>query len=113
MKFDSNGFALFRTSPLDEWHDQKDAPFTYAYAPDYIIGVKDTADKRYVPWGKKKVKLANNRGNYMMRRFRFAIGFGKPYERDIAWLSPGKLASNLAEFTVIFDPLTEEFHFGK
>ena len=113
VKFDSNGFALFRTSPLDEWHDQKDAPFTYAYAPDYIIGVKDTADKRYVPWGKKKVKLANNRGNYMMRRFRFAIGFGKSYERDIAWLSPGKLASNLAEFTVIFDPLTEEFHFGK
>lgn len=49
----------------------------------------------------------------MMRRFRFAIGFGKSYERDIAWLSPGKLASNLAEFTVIFDPLTEEFHFGK
>ena len=113
VKFDSNGFAMFRTSPLDEWHDQKDAPFTFAYAPDYIIGVKDIAEKRYVPWGKKKVKLVNNRGHYMMRRFRFAIGFCKPYERDIAWLSPGKLASNLAEFTVIFDPLTEEFHFGK
>ena len=113
VKFDSNGFAMFRTSPLDEWHDQKDAPFTFAYDPDYIIGVKDTAEKRYVPWGKKKVKLVNDRGHYMMRRFRFAIGFGKPYERDIAWLSPGKLASNLAEFTVIFDPLTEEFHFGK
>ena len=113
VKFDSNGFAMFRTSPLEEWHDLKDAPFTFAYAPDYIIGVKDTAEKRYVPWGKKKVKLVNNRGHYMMRRFRFAIGFGKSYERDIAWLSPGKLASNLAEFTVIFDPLTEEFHFGK
>lgn len=113
VQFDSNGFAMFRTSPLDEWHEQKDAPFTFAYAPDYIIGVKDTAEKRYVPWGKKKVRLATNQGTYMMRRFRFAIGFGKPYERDIAWLSPGKLASNLAEFTVIFDPLTEEFHFGK
>lgn len=113
VKFDSNGFAMFRTSPLDEWHEQKDAPFTFAYAPDYIIGVKDTAEKRYVPWGKKKVRLATNRGTYMMRRFRFAIGFGKPYERDIAWLSPAQLASNLAEFTVIFDPGSDKFHFGK
>lgn len=113
VKIDSNGCVMFRTSPLDEWHEQKDATFTFAYAPDYIIGVKDTAEKRYVPWGKKKVRLATNRGTYMMRRFRFAIGFGKPYERDIAWLSPAQLASNLAEFTVIFDPGSDKFHFGK
>ena len=113
VKIDAYGYVKFRTSPLEDWGGDKDAVFSHSYEPDYVVGVKGTGDKRYVPWGKKKVKVAKDTSRYMMRRFRFAIGFGKAYERDIFYLSPARLGSNLAEFSVIFDPITKKFHFGK
>ena len=113
VKIDANGFAMFCTLPLEDWGGDNDTVFPHSYEPDYVVGMKGTGDKRYVPWGKKKVRLATNRGTYMMRRFRFAIGFGKAYDRNVFSLSPAQLASNLAEFSVIFDPGTDKFHFGK
>lgn len=113
VKIDSNGCVMFRTSPLEDWHHLGNDLISHSYEAKYVVGAKGTAEKMYIPWGKKKVRVSSNHGTYLMRRFRFAIGFGKSYERDIAWLSPGKLASNLAEFTVIFDPCTKEFHLGK
>ena len=111
--FDSNGFAKFRTSPLDEWHSLKDAPISHSLEPEYVVGVKGEGEGRYVPWGRKRICLRNDRMKYMMRRFRFAIGFAKAYERDVYSISPAKLVSNLAEFSVIFDPSSDKFHFGE
>ena len=113
VKFDAKGFAMFRTSPLNEWHALKDVTISHSYEAQYIVGVKGTAEGRYVPWGRKKVKLVNGQGHYLMRRFRFALGFGKDYDRNCFCLSPASLVSNLAEFSVIFDPKTDKFHFGK
>ena len=113
VKFDYYGYAMFSTSLLEDWHYLKNDVISHSYEPDYISGVKGTGEKRYVSWGKKTVKLATSRGSYMMRRFRFAIGFGNPYNRNIYTISPANLVSNLAEFSVIFDPRTDKFHFGK
>ena len=113
VKLDSKGFVMFRTSPLYVWGDEKDGAVSHSYEAKYVVGAKGTDVKMYVPWGKKKVKVANSEGRYMMRRFRFAIGFGKAYDRNLLSLSPAMLASNLAEFSVIFDPCTKEFHLGK
>lgn len=113
VKLDSKGFVMFRTSPLYVWGDEKDGAVSHSYEAKYVVGAKGTDVKMYVPWGKKKVKVANSEGRYMMRRFRFAIGFGKAYDRNLLSLSPAMLASNLADFSVIFDPCTKEFHLGK
>ena len=113
VKIDSDDFVMFRTSPLDVWGDKKEGVFSHSYEAKYVVGAKGSDVKMYVPWGKKKVKVANSEGRYMMRRFRFAIGFGKAYNRDKYSLSPALLTSNLAEFSVIFDPCSKKFHLGK
>ena len=114
VKIDSNGCVMFRTSPLEDWHMiENGVIISHSYEAKYVVGVKGTGEKMYVPWGKKKVRVTSNHGTYLMRRFRFAIGFGKAYDRNVFSLSPAMLASNLAEFSVIFDPCTKEFHLGK
>ena len=114
VKIDSNGCVMFRTSPLEDWHMiENGVIISHSYEAKYVVGVKGTGEKMYVPWGKKKVRVTSNHGTYLMRRFRFAIGFAKEYTRDLMGITPAHLASNLAEFSVIFDPCTKEFHLGK
>ena len=114
VKIDSNGCVMFRTSPLEDWHMiENGVIISHSYEAKYVVGVKGTGEKMYVPWGKKKVRVTSNHGTYLMRRFRFAIGFAKEYTRDLMGITPAHLVSNLAEFSVIFDPCTKEFHLGK
>lgn len=114
VKFDSNGCVMFRTSPLEDWHMiENGVIISHSYEAKYVVGVKGTGEKMYVPWGKKKVRVTSNHGTYLMRRFRFAIGFAKSFNNVFATITPAHLVSNLAEFSVIFDPCTKEFHLGK
>ena len=114
VKIDSNGCVMFRTSPLEDWHMiENGVIISHSYEAKYVVGVKGTGEKMYVPWGKKKVRVTSNRGTYLMRRFRFAIGFAKSFNNVFATITPAHLVSNLAEFSVIFDPCTKEFHLGK
>ena len=114
VKIDSNGCVMFRTSPLEDWHMiENGVIISHSYEAKYVVGVKGTGEKMYVPWGKKKVRVTSNHGTYLMRRFRFAIGFAKSFNNVFATITPAHLVSNLAEFFVIFDPCTKEFHLGK
>ena len=113
VKIDSNGCVMFRTSPLEDWHHLENNLISHSYEAKYVVGVKGTGEKMYVPWGKKKVRVTSNHGTYLMRRFRFAIGFAKSFNNVFATITPAHLVSNLAEFSVIFDPCTKEFHLGK
>ena len=114
VKIDSNGCVMFRTSPLEDWHMiENGVIISHSYEAKYVVGVKGTGEKMYVPWGKKKVRVSSNHGTYLMRRFRFAIGFAKSFNNVFATITPAHLVSNLAEFSVIFDPCTKEFHLGK
>ena len=114
VKIDSNGCVMFRTSPLEDWHMiENGVIISHSYEAKYVVGVKGTGEKMYVPWGKKKVRVTSNHGTYLMRRFRFAISFAKSFNNVFATITPAHLVSNLAEFSVIFDPCTKEFHLGK
>ena len=113
VKIDSNGCVMFRTSPLEDWHHLGNDLISHSYEAKYVVGAKGTDEKMYVPWGKKKVRVTSNHGTYLMRRFRFAIGFAKSFNNVFATITPAHLVSNLAEFSVIFDPCTKEFHLGK
>ena len=114
VKIDSNGCVMFRTSPLEDWHMiENGVIISHSYEAKYVVGVKGTGEKMYVPWGKKKVRVTSNHGTYLMRRFRFAIGFAKSFNNVFATITPARFVSNLAEFSVIFDPCTKEFHLGK
>lgn len=113
VKIDSNGCVMFRTSPLEDWHHLGNNLISHSYDAKYVVGAKGTDEKMYVPWGKKKVRVTSNHGTYLMRRFRFAIGFAKSFNNVFATITPAHLVSNLAEFSVIFDPCTKEFHLGK
>ena len=113
ITFNIFSVAHFRAEDFMNWHWKGTEVIKYSPEAKYLIGAKRSGLNMYVPWGKKKVKVANQNGFYMMRRFRFAIGFGREYNRNYDNLSPAQLASNLAEFSVIFDPVTKDFHFGK
>ena len=113
VKFDSNGCVMFRTSPLEDWHHLGNDLISHSYEAKYVVGAKGSDEKMYIPWGKKKVRVSSNHGTYLMRRFRFAIGFAKSFNNVFATITPAHLVSNLAEFSVIFDPCTKEFHLGK
>ena len=113
VKIDSNGCVMFRTSPLEDWHHIGNNLISHSYEAKYVVGAKGTDEKMYVPWGKKKVRVTSNHGTYLMRRFRFAIGFAKSFNNVFATITPAHLVSNFAEFSVIFDPCTKEFHLGK
>ena len=114
IRVENDGLVMFRTSPLNVWHYVADGvQVSYSYEAKYIVGAFGSDELMYVPWGKKKVNVANSEGVYMMRRFRFAIGFGRAYDNKVYCLSPANLASNLVEFSVIFDPCTKKFHIGK
>lgn len=113
VKIDSNGCVMFRTSPLEDWHHLGNNLISHSYEAKYVVGAKGSDEKMYIPWGKKKVRVSSNHGTYLMRRFRFAIGFAKSFNNVFATITPAHLVSNLAEFSVIFDPCTKEFHLGK
>ena len=113
VKIDSNGCVMFRTSPLEDWHHLENNLISHSYEAKYVVGAKGSDEKMYIPWGKKKVRVSSNHGTYLMRRFRFAIGFAKSFNNVFATITPAHLVSNLAEFSVIFDPCTKEFHLGK
>ncbi|MDD6141395.1 MAG: hypothetical protein PUB61_08375, partial [Bacteroidales bacterium] len=53
VKFDSNGCVMFRTSPLEDWHMiENGVIISHSYEAKYVVGVKGTGEKMYVPWGK-------------------------------------------------------------
>lgn len=109
--------VMFWEHPLNMWaNDSTTADKTeYTYRPDIIVSneynrIVDGTHK--VPWGKRLVPLRNSRGNYCMRKFDFAIGFGV-WEQTIPMkkFTPSDCVSNLAEFSVVFAPRDKVFKF--
>ena len=115
IRIDDTGHVAFRTSPIKEWHALKDAPISYSSEPRYLVGAKYyDGNIEGIPYGRCNVDFDPDVNGYIpMRRFRYAIGFGKAYERDVVSLSPADLVSNLAEFSVIYAPNTNKLVFGK
>lgn len=88
----------------------------WATTPTTLIRVhRNSAGKSAVGWGRSVVSLHDERfsDRFRMLRFRFAIAFGKPLGPGSVRVTPSAMSSNLAEFSVIFNPAQKTWHFGK
>ncbi len=90
----------------------------YSPNPDYFVShyVSESGEPR-VGYGRSSISLLD-RGDkkgkqHRMIRLRFAIGFAKPIYPGRAKITPANLASNLAEFSLIYNTATRTWHFGK
>lgn len=83
--------------------------------PEYFVSRHKHKDGKIytVDYGRSSVKLRDRHGKQRMLRLRFGIGFAKPIYPGRAKITPANLASNLAEFFLIYNPATESWHFGK
>lgn len=102
----STGGHHFFSSPSD-------TTVGYSWQPNTLFPIHNSSGGPTVPWGKSMVSLKDSKGNYRMLRFRFALAFGKPIEPGRVSISPAHMISTMAEFSVIFDPITQTFVYGK
>jgi len=72
---------------------------------------------RSIAWGRSNIKLndirVTGKKKDRMLRLPFAIGFAKPMNHGKMPITPANLVSSLAMFSVIYDPTTETWYFGK
>lgn len=112
----SGTFVEFSTNPHTHFSKPCDV---YSRSPSALMRVH--TNSRGIPcvaWGRSVVALQdfNNRKNpkkHRLLRFRFAIGFAKKTLPGRALLTTANLVSSLVEFSVIYDPVRQQFKFGK
>ena len=64
----------------------------------------------YIPWGRSMIRLFDTRAHQnRMVRLRFAIGFAKPINPGKSKVNVLNLVSNLAEFSVVYDPRNDKY----
>ena len=68
-----------------------------------------------IGWGRSVISLLDpkNPKKHRMIRLRFAIGFAKKILPGRSLITTANLVSSLAEFSVIYNPSTNTWHFGK
>lgn len=68
-----------------------------------------------IGWGRSVISLLDpkNPKKHRMIRLRFAIGFAKKILPGRSLITTANLVSSLAEFSVIYNPSTKTWHFGK
>ena len=106
-----NGLVMFNTAPHEFWHNCPSDEFSSSV--NFLIGASGEGPLTRVPWGRKTVYMSKDKKNLVLRRFKFAIGFGYPKSSWREKMLPSMLASNLATFSVSFDPRAATFSFGK
>ena len=104
-----NGTTVaFSINEPNELHQEANG---YSFNPIYLVHPHTNSEGHVsLPWGRSMIRLYDTRAHQnRMVRLRFAIGFAKP-------ISPGKskvnvlnLVSNLAEFSVVYDPRNDKY----
>lgn len=67
-------------------------------------------------WGRSSVSLIDRKSqtlNHRMIRLRFAVGFAKKVLPGRSLITTANLVSSLAEFSLIYNPATKSWNFGK
>ena len=106
----------FSTNSKSQLHKESDG---YSSSPSALVHVHTNA-KGYksVAWGRSTIVLNNlenakNPKKMRLVRLRFAVGFAKLMTPGKAAITPANLVSSLAEFSLVFDPNTEQWSFSK
>lgn len=88
----------------------------FASVPSALIHVHTNKDGyKCVGWGRSIILLHDRHNNYKPRmvRLRLAIAFGKPRDHGRARISPDFMMSNLAEFSIVYNPFKDSWHFSR
>lgn len=100
--------AKFSTNISKEFHED-----AHGYTTDPIALVHPcTHDdgKVTLPWGRSSIRLYDWRAHQnRMVRLRFAIGYAKPVDHGRGKVNVLNLVSNLAEFSVVYNPRANTF----
>ena len=93
----------------------------YSGSPEtFVSSHTDKNGDKTFGWGRSSVHLldgnlakSTKKKKERMIRLRFGIGFAKPIKPGRAAITPANLASSLAEFSIIYNPASKSWAFGK
>ena len=104
----------FSTNPHSH-QSQKAA--SYSTAPETLVTHHTRTDgSQTFGWGRSSVALLDRKSKvnrHRMIRLRFAVGFAKKILPGRSLVTTANLVSSLAEFSLIYNPTTKTWHFGK
>ena len=110
----SDNTISFSTNPHSH---QSQKALGYSSAPDTLVTSFTRKDGTPTfGWGRSSVKLVDRKSTakkHRMIRLRFAIGFAKKIMPGRSLITTANLVSSLAEFSLIYNPSTKTWHFGK
>ena len=126
FKIDDNGCLMISLLDRNFWHSREFDIASRGYSNDAIdftpirLAESGNVGDFVIRYGGKLHSPTNDNNLGCMRRFPFAIGFGKEYNYSLIRLTPGQLVSNLAEFSVVYNnahygedfPFELQFHFS-
>lgn len=104
--------AKFSTNGSGDFHKPAEG-----YTPDVLAlihrNIKEDG-RVTIPWGRSVIKLYDTRARQnRMIRLRFAIGYAKPVEHGKGKVNVLNLVSNLAEFSVVYNPKSDSFSLSR
>lgn len=73
-----------------------------------LVNVGSNESGEYVSWGRTQIPLVKN-DSYRRVKLKFAIAFGKPRENLAQPFDFSSLVTNLAQFSVLFDPINRKW----
>ena len=109
----SGNIVTFSANPHSH---QSQQALSYSASPNMLVTSHTRPDgTRTFGWGRSSVKLSsrNNPRKTRMIRLRFAIGFAKKVYPGRSLITTANLVSSLAEFSLIYNPAKDSWHFGK
>lgn len=110
VSLDGN-MLLFSTGSHAELHQ---AGSRYTGDPLNLIHIHTRKDgKKSVAWGRAMVKLSDRSGNPRMIRLRYAVGFAWPLMHGHKAMRSCYMVSNLAEFSLVYDPKQDLWRLSK
>jgi hypothetical protein len=113
VKIASGNLLTFSTN---QHHDLCTQPQEYSFEPSALVIPHTRKDGTpCIGWGRSVISLLDPKKptKHRMIRLRFAIGFAKKILPGRSLITTANLVSSLAEFSVIYNPATKTWSFGK
>lgn len=106
-------FIYFSTNPK---HTLSKPGLSYSSLPETLVShhIRQDGTPSF-GWGRASVSLIDKKNptQHRMIRLRFGIGFAKKIMPGRSLITTANLVSSLAEFSLIYDPKTKKWYYGK
>lgn len=109
----SGNLLYFSTNPKSHLCEPG---LNYSSLPDTLVShhIREDGTPSF-GWGRSCVSLidSKNKKKHRMIRLRFGIGFAKKIMPGRSLITTANLVSSLAEFSLIYDPASKKWYYGK